>query len=193
MMYDKFFKRLIDILISLLLIIIAIPFLLVAAIGIKLSSPGPILFLQKRIGQKGNGFQIYKLRTMELDTGRKIGQTYTSDPAVFRFGKILRRLKIDELPQIFNVLRGDMSIVGPRPCLKETYVNMPKWARARFLVRPGITGLAQISGNVALTWEERWMHDVHYVEKLSLIVDFKIVIKTIAVVVAGEERFKVRL
>jgi lipopolysaccharide/colanic/teichoic acid biosynthesis glycosyltransferase len=77
--------------------------------------------------------------------------------------------------------------------LKETYVEMPKWARARFLVRPGITGLAQISGNVALTWEERWMHDVHYVEKLSLIADLKIVFKTIAVVVAGEERFKVNL
>jgi undecaprenyl phosphate N,N'-diacetylbacillosamine 1-phosphate transferase len=193
MMYLKFFKRLIDILISLLLIIVAIPFLMVAAIGIKLSSSGPILFLQKRIGQNGKEFQIYKLRTMELDPGRKIGQTYTSDPAVFRFGKILRRLKIDELPQIFNVVRGDMSIVGPRPCLKETYVEMPKWARARFLVRPGITGLAQISGNVALTWEERWMHDVHYVEKLSLIADLKIVFKTIAVVVAGEERFKVNL
>ena len=193
MMYLKFFKRSIDILISLLLIIVAIPLLMVAAIGIKLSSSGPILFLQKRIGQNGKEFLIYKLRTMELGPGRKIGQTYTSDPAVFRFGKILRRLKIDELPQIFNVARGDMSIVGPRPCLKETYVEMPKWARARFLVRPGITGLAQISGNVALTWDERWMHDVHYVENLSLIVDLKIVIKTIAVVVAGEERFKVNL
>jgi lipopolysaccharide/colanic/teichoic acid biosynthesis glycosyltransferase len=193
MMYVRFFKRLIDILISSLLIIIAIPLLLVAAIGIKLSSPGPILFLQKRIGQNGKIFQIYKLRTMELDPRREIGQTYTSDPAVFRFGKILRRLKIDELPQIFNVVSGDMSIVGPRPCLKETFVEMPKWARARFLVKPGITGLAQISGNVALTWEERWMHDVHYVEKLSLFADLKIIIKTIAVVVAGEERFKVRL
>jgi lipopolysaccharide/colanic/teichoic acid biosynthesis glycosyltransferase len=189
-MYAGFFKRIIDILVSMIFAICVAPLLLISAIGIKISSTGPIFFLQKRIGKGGNEFLIYKLRTMVLDPSRISGQTYNSDPGVFLFGKILRRLKIDELPQIFNVIRGDMSLIGPRPCLRETFSEMPEWAKRRFLVAPGITGLAQVSGNVALTWEERWIHDAYYVERLSFILDLKIIIKTIFVIIFGEEQFK---
>ena len=108
---------------------------------------------------------------------------------ITRVGGVLRRLKIDELPQLFNVVSGDMSLVGPRPCLIKTYIDMPEWARARIDVGPGITGLAQTSGNIALPWTERWKFDVRYVERLSATLDIYILLKTIFVVILGEDRF----
>ena len=108
---------------------------------------------------------------------------------ITRVGGVLRRLKIDELPQLFNVVSGDMSLVGPRPCLIKTYIDMPEWARARIDVGPGITGLAQTSGNIALPWTERWKFDVRYVERLSATLDIYILLKTIFVVILGEVRF----
>ena len=192
MTYASDGKRIIDIIFSIFIIIIALPFLLIAVFGIKISSQGPIIFMQKRVGLNGHIFKIYKLRTMHLDTNRVIAQTYNSDPSIFLFGKILRRLKIDELPQIFNVLLGDMSLIGPRPCLEKTFFQMPKWAKKRVMVRPGITGWAQINGNVSLTWDERWRHDICYVNELSLLTDIKIMIKTIAVIILGEEKFMVK-
>jgi undecaprenyl phosphate N,N'-diacetylbacillosamine 1-phosphate transferase len=192
MTYGSDGKRIIDFILSLIIVLVVLPFLLIAAFGIKISSKGPIIFIQKRIGLNGCVFEIYKLRTMHMDINREISQTYNSDPSVFVFGKILRRLKIDELPQVFNVLRGDMSWIGPRPCLEKTFSEMPEWAKKRAMVRPGITGMAQVNGNVALTWDERWQHDVRYVNELSLWTDIKIIIKSIGVVVFGEEKFMVK-
>lgn len=190
MIYRRYCKRALDIVISLLVILLAVPIFLLAAVLIKLNSPGPIFFYQERIGLSEKRFNLIKLRTMKVNPNRQLNQTTNADPEVFPVGKILRRLKIDELPQIFNVFKGDMSIVGPRPCLEQTLNEMPIWARERFSVRPGLTGVAQINGNIALTWEQRWKHDVKYVADVSLVRDLYIVLKTVLVVILGEERFK---
>lgn len=183
-------KRAFDFIFSLIAVFLILPLIAIAAVAIKLSSPGPVFFRQERVGRGGRSFSIFKLRTMTVNPDRETIQTFNSDPQVFSVGKILRRTKIDELPQIFNVLRGDMSLVGPRPCLRHTYAEMPEWAQKRAQVRPGITGLAQINGNIALSWEERWRYDVRYVETLSFFGDIKLILKTVAVVLLGEERFK---
>lgn len=190
MTYSLHIKRALDFALALLLLILAFPLILVAAIAIALNSKGSVFFTQDRVGLNGKAFKIYKLRTMSVDPRRALTQTTHSDPEVFFIGKVLRRLKIDELPQIFNVLIGDMSFVGPRPCMDATREEMPAWARRRFLVRPGMTGLAQINGNVALSWEERWRHDIHYIDNCSFLQDLVILIKTVRVVVAGEERYR---
>ena len=192
MTYAKAWKRVFDFILAMLALLFALPLILIAATGIKISSPGPVFFRQKRVGLHGVNFDIFKLRTMELNPEREIVQTYNNDPEVFPLGRILRRLKIDELPQILNVLRGDMSLVGPRPCLPQTFEAMPKWARMRTLVRPGITGMAQINGNAALTWEDRWRYDLEYVDCISFVIDIRLVIKTFAVVIFGEERFRAK-
>jgi undecaprenyl phosphate N,N'-diacetylbacillosamine 1-phosphate transferase len=192
MSYVKFWKRIVDFSLALLILAITFPLLIISAIGIKISSIGPIVFRQRRVGLHGETFQILKLRTMRLNDMRNLAQTYNNDPEVFPFGRMLRRLKLDELPQVFNVLCGDMSIVGPRPCLPQTFEEMPEWARRRSLVRPGITGMAQVNGNVALTWEERWLFDIKYVESISFFTDIRLIIKTLAVVILGEERYRVK-
>lgn len=190
MIYRNGGKRLLDLSLGLCaLALFALP-ILVAIVAVKLSSPGPAFFFQTRVGRKGQVFRIYKLRTMTVDPTRlssvQVGQ---NDPSVFAVGRFLRRFKIDEMPQIFNVVRGDMSFVGPRPCLEETRNEMPGWARRRFEVRPGITGLAQTKGNVALSWKKRWEQDIQYVNRLSFPLDVWLVLKTVLVVILGEEKF----
>lgn len=189
-MYRNGGKRLLDLSVGLsALTLFALPIAL-AIFVIKLSSPGPAFFYQTRVGRNGKPFRIYKLRTMTVDPTRRISaQVGQNDPGVFTAGRFLRRFKIDELPQIFNVVRGDMSLVGPRPCLEETRDGMPGWARRRFEVRPGITGLAQTKGNVVLSWEKRWEQDIQYLDRLSLPLDFWLVLKTVLVVILGEEKF----
>jgi lipopolysaccharide/colanic/teichoic acid biosynthesis glycosyltransferase len=172
-----------------LLLLTGIPMIL-AMFMILASSPGPVFFVQTRVGLGGKPFRILKLRTMTVDPGRVTAQTLNSDPEVLPVGKFLRHFKIDELPQIVNVLKGDMSLVGPRPCLEETRAAMPDWARRRFEVRPGLTGLAQVNGNVSLSWVERWRHDVDYVNRYSLVLDMKIIAKTVVVLLLGENRFR---
>lgn len=190
MIYRKYVKRLLDFVFALAVLAFIWPLIALAALAIKSASRGPVFFTQSRIGLRGGAFRIYKLRTMSVDSERVLRQTSQQDPEVFWVGKVLRRLKIDELPQIFNVLIGDMSIVGPRPCLQFTMQEMPEWALSRFDLRPGMTGLAQVSGNVSLSWQERWEYDVRYVEKCSFLYDCRIVLKTLLVVVFGEERFR---
>lgn len=189
-MYKSVFKRLIDILISFFALFLLSPLLLIAILSIKVSSSGPIFFSQERAGKGGRAFTVMKLRTMTVNPKRKMTQTTVSDPEVIPVGKALRRLKLDELPQLLNVLKGDMSLVGPRPCLVQTRDEMPGWAKKRFDVSPGLTGLAQVNGNIALTWEERWKYDILYVDNLTFVTDFKIILKTFLVVLLGEERFK---
>jgi undecaprenyl phosphate N,N'-diacetylbacillosamine 1-phosphate transferase len=189
MMYLNVVKRIIDILVSFLLILLATPVMLVSAVAVRLSSPGPIFFTQKRVGRNEKRFMIYKIRSMHVDPDRRPSQTRGNDRGVFLAGRLLRRLKIDEIPQLFNVLKGDMSLIGPRPCLEDTLNGMPKWARLRFLVRPGLSGLAQVNGNIELTWEERWRYDIQYVSSCSFILDVAIVLKTVLVVFIGENQF----
>lgn len=190
MIYSQFVKRLIDVLASGALLAISGVLIVVGLSLVRLSSPGPGMFRQIRVGKDGRTFTIFKLRTMTIDPNREVLQTMATDPGVLPIGRLLRRLKIDELPQLWNVFKGDMSLVGPRPCLERTRDEMPAWARRRFYVRPGLTGLAQVNGNVSLSWEERWRHDVNYVDGLSFLLDAKILVKTALVVICGEERFR---
>lgn len=190
MIYKKFIKRILDIIIATLVLLVCSPLLVLAITAIRISSPGPVFFRQKRIGMNGEIFEILKLRTMMVNPERQATQTMLTDPEIFAVGRILRRLKIDELPQIINVLFGTMSVVGPRPCLEQTFREMPVWARRRVEVRPGITGQAQINGNIALSWEERWHHDVDYVDNITVGRDIGIIFKTVFVVLFGEEKFR---
>lgn len=181
-------KRLFDFILSLCVIVTLSPLLIIVALIIKLSDGGPIFFKQKRLGKNKQVFTLYKFRSMAVDDSREVTQTYSHSDGVTKFGHIIRRLKIDELPQIYNVLAGDMSIVGPRPCLPELISEFNDDAFSRLFVRPGLTGLAQVNGNIFLSWEERWKFDKEYVEKQSFLLDFKIIYRTIYIVFAGEEK-----
>lgn len=183
-------KRLTDLIISLFLLILLSPILILCTLFIKLGDKGPIFYKQQRVGLNGCFFEILKFRSMSVNENREIGQTFNTDPEVTWIGRLMRRTKIDELPQLINVVKGDMGLVGPRPCLIITYEEMPEWAKERFKVRPGMTGLAQINGNIFLSWEERWKYDIQYVKTLSILNDIKIVFKTILVVIFGEDKFK---
>lgn len=190
MIYRRRGKRLLDVCVSFVALAFLSPLVLVGWAAVRLTSPGPGFFHQTRIGRGEKPFCVRKIRTMPLDPNRVLAQTTNKDPDVLPVGRVLRRLKIDELPQLLNVLFGDMSIIGPRPCVPATLEEMPDWARRRFELRPGLTGLAQVNGNVALTWEERWRHDVAYVDRWSFWLDMKIILKTIPVIWMGEENFR---
>jgi len=190
MTYRSTIKRWVDLVGAAIGLLAASPLLFLSAVLVKLTSPGPLMFSQERAGLNGEPFRVLKLRTMTVDHNRGQGQTTAATSDVIPVGRVLRRLKIDELPQLINVLRGDMSMVGPRPCLMQTRDEMPTWACKRFGARPGLTGLAQVNGNVALSWEERWQYDAHYVESVSLKGDVAILLKTLLVLFAGEDRFR---
>lgn len=185
-------KRTFDVFMAGVALIFSVPVLLVAVVGIKLSCPGPVLFVQERVGLNGRIFSVYKLRTMVQDPKREERQVFSGHPDVFPFGAFLRRFKIDELPQIWHVVVGDMSLVGPRPCLPQTAEEMPDWARRRFSVRPGLTGLAQVSGNIFLPWEDRWRYDVSYVHSRSFVGDLVIIGRTVLVLLFGEQIRRLR-
>jgi undecaprenyl phosphate N,N'-diacetylbacillosamine 1-phosphate transferase len=174
-------KRIFDICTSLLAIAVLSPFFVIIAIIIKVSSEGPFIFRQERAGKNGEPFTFYKFRTMKLDTdpfgpSPKAGD----DPRLTKVGKFLRECSLDELPQLFNVLKGDMSIVGPRPLYMEQMKEWDERQKKRLLVKPGITGLAQISGRGELTREEKLELDVKYVETAGFLMDIKIILTTIA-------------
>lgn len=187
-MYRRYLKRCLDIVLSFVVLLAASPFLLLVALLIKLDSQGPVFFLQRRVGLDGREFPIYKFRTMTNEKRKTVGEVYKDNAEVTRVGRVLRRLKIDELPQVLNVFLGDMSVVGPRPALPGLYENNPA-AGERLKVRPGMTGLAQVNGNIYLSWDERLVLDVEYVRECSFSLDCKIVAKTILVVFEGEEKF----
>lgn len=180
-------KRLIDLMISLVILVVLSPLLFFSVVMIKLTSDGPIFFMQERLGKDGQLFQVYKFRTMTVKVRNFDEQVESSNSEITPFGKLARRLKVDELPQLLNVLKGDMSLVGPRPCLPSLESEFNEDGSARLLVRPGLTGLAQVSGNIYLSWEERWKLDRKYVENQSLLLDFKIILRTVIVVFLGEE------
>ena len=192
MLYRMYIKRLLDIVISLMALIFLSPVLILVALMIKLDSNGPIFFIQKRLGKNMKMFNIYKFRTMVPDAVKyqKVGVEVKGDDfRITRIGKILRRFKIDELAQLINVLKGDMSIVGPRPTLPEYIDHYEEWELRRFEVRPGLTGLAQINGNIYLDRQEKSAYDIKYIEQMSFITDLKIILKTVAIILFGEDRF----
>ena len=183
-----FSKRFLDFILALSLVFVLAPLFFLVAIGIKFSSKGSVFFRQQRVGYKGRLFLILKFRTMHVDLSRSTAQTANWGDGVFAFGGFLRRFKIDELPQLVNVINGDMSFVGPRPCLPETFNTMPQWAKQRTKMRPGLTGIAQVNGNTTLSWEERWNYDVAYVKDFGFLLDLLVLLRTLSVVILGEQR-----
>lgn len=179
---NQFLKRVTDIILSLFFIILTSPIMLFAAIGVRISSPGPILFRQKRVGMHNKEFTIYKFRSMRVNAKESSGWTTDYDPRKTRFGNFIRKFSIDELPQFFNVLKGDMSIVGPRPEIPYYVEQFRKTVPLYMLkhsVRPGITGLAQIRGLRGDTSIElRIDEDINYIEHWTLLGDFKIILLT---------------
>ena len=180
---NAFIKRTMDIVGSLLLVLLTSPLMLFAAIGVKLSSPGPILFRQERVGLGKKPFYMYKFRSMRVNDQQTTGWSTNSDPRKTRFGSFIRKFSIDELPQFFNVLKGDMSLVGPRPELP-FFVNQFKESIPLYMVkhqvRPGITGWAQVNGFRGDTSiKGRIEHDLYYIENWTFLFDIKILFMTI--------------
>jgi len=180
---NSFIKRLTDIVFSILILLIFSPILLLAAIFIKLESKGGVFFLHERTGYKGKKFKLYKLRGM-VDNALEIGPgiTQENDPRLTKSGKILRRTSIDEIPNFINVLKGEMSIVGPRPEIVEITDTYTEEQKKVFDYKPGVTGISQISGRQRLTPEERVKMEIDYYSKATFWSDLKIALKTISVV-----------
>jgi len=190
---NRFFKRIVDIFIALPSVVILLPVFVVIFVAVKLTSKGPAIFKQDRTGLNGRPFIFYKFRTMRLDVD-PFGPSPKSgdDPRLTRIGRFLREHSLDELPQLFNVLIGEMSIVGPRPLYVSQIAEWDQRQKKRLLVKPGITGLAQISGRGRLTREEKLELDVKYVETASFLADIKIVIATIGQVLGREGIYEKR-
>ncbi len=184
-MYRKLFKPLFDKLLALILIILLLPVMAVVAVLIYLWDGRPIIFKQKRPGYKERIFEIYKFRTM-TDEKDENGNLLPDEKRLKGVGKAIRSLSLDELPQLFNVLKGDMSFVGPRPLLVEYLPLYNERQRKRHDVKPGITGLAQVKGRNALSWKEKFEYDIYYVENLSFWLDLKIILLTIWKVIKRE-------
>jgi lipopolysaccharide/colanic/teichoic acid biosynthesis glycosyltransferase len=174
-------KRLFDIVLSLLAVLLLLPIFVIIVMVIRLSSKGPAIFKQERAGKGGKPFMFYKFRTMKADVDLFGPSPKSSeDPRLTKVGMFLREYSLDELPQLFNVLKGDMSIVGPRPLYISQMAEWNERQKKRLLVKPGLTGLAQIQGRGELTREEKLELDVKYVETTGLLTDMKIILSTIA-------------
>ena len=172
-----------------MILILVAPLMLVAMLTIVFAEGRPVFFRQTRVGYKLQEFDLLKFRTMVVNEKRDFSQEPGGDEITL-IGSILRRLKIDELPQLINVLGGDMSLVGPRPPLPELLKDMNSIQKQRFEVYPGLTGLAQVNGNIHIGWPARFEYDVYYVENMSFLLDMKIIFKTLLVVIFGEDKFK---
>ena len=180
-------SRALDVALAALGLVLATPLLAVAIVAIRLETPGPAIYRQRRVGKDGRAFELYKLRTMvEGSDPVGIGTPVTGDdPRVTRVGTVLRRLSLDEVPNLVNVLRGEMAIVGPRPTVEAQVERYTPRQRRRLEVKPGITGWAQVNGRAALSWDERIELDVWYVEHRSARVDLGILARTLRLLVTG--------
>jgi undecaprenyl phosphate N,N'-diacetylbacillosamine 1-phosphate transferase len=188
LIYRNFFKRLLDILCSITILPVLSPFLLLIAVLIKLETPGPLFFLQDRVGKDLNEFQVYKFRTM-TDEKHEVKNMVGQSDGITTVGYYLRRFKIDEIPQLINVLKGEMSMVGPRPSINSLLEEMSQEEIRRYSVRPGMTGLAQVCGNIHLSWKDRYEYDLKYVNNVSLTNDILILLRTVLIVLKGEDKF----
>lgn len=184
-MYRKYIKRLLDFILSLLALIILSPVLLITALLVRIKLGSPVIFKQKRPGLNEKIFTLYKFRTM-TDKKDDKGNLLPDSERLTKFGKILRSTSIDELPELINILKGDMSIVGPRPLLVEYLDLYNEEQKHRHDVRPGLTGLAQVNGRNSISWEDKFKEDIRYIEKISLIEDIKIILKTVIKVLKRE-------
>ena len=180
-MYKRFVKRCLDFLLSLAALIILSPVLLLVAILVRCKLGSPILFKQKRPGLHEKIFCMYKFRTM-TDAKDADGNLLPDEVRLTKFGKLLRSTSLDELPELFNILKGDMAIVGPRPLLVQYLPRYSERQHHRHDVRPGFTGLAQVNGRNSISWQEKFEWDVKYVEQVSFLMDVKIIAKTVGVV-----------
>ena len=187
---QKIIKRLLDVLFSSILIVFISPLLLMIAILIKLTSKGSIFFKQERLGQHGQPFEIIKFRTMIMNAqfiGDGISIKSENDERITQVGHFLRRTSLDELPQLFNVFKGEMSLIGPRPPLTnypyDGLKDYPAWTLKRFNIRPGITGLAQIKKRNSISWNKRIEYDLYYIDQYSLQLDINIFFETIMLII----------
>lgn len=186
--YSLFFKRIIDVLLVLIALIFLFPVLLLVAIFIKIDTKGSIFYIKERVGKDQKLFKFYKFRTMIDKERSQYKQVFEGDSEITKVGSVLRRTKIDELPQLLNVLIGDMSIVGPRPCLPMMKHRFGENWEKRFKEKPGLSSLAAVKGSIYLTFEEKGYWDKYYVDNLSFFLDVKIILKTIRIVLIGEKK-----
>jgi lipopolysaccharide/colanic/teichoic acid biosynthesis glycosyltransferase len=208
-LFEKLVKRSIDIAVSLLVLVLGFPFLIAIALLIKITSKGPVFFAQKRIGENGRAFTLYKFRTMRegiddsvhreftenfikgrvvhssLDESGSNVYKLTNDTRVTGVGGFLRKVSLDELPQFINILKGEMTIVGPRPPLCYEYECYEDWHKLRVSVKPGLTGLWQVSGRSSVPFNEMVKLDLYYIENWTILMDLKIMLKTLPVMLAG--------
>ena len=191
-------KRIIDIIVSGAAIIVLLPLFIIVALLIKMTMPGPIFFWQYRLGKDLKRFRLYKFRSMKVDAEKekpKLSNEVNGlfkmkkDPRTTAFGRILRRTCIDELPQLINVFLGHMSLVGPRPHLRAELQNFEGWRKARFRVKPGLTGMWQVSGRHELNFDKAVLYDIYYVNHVSFMLDLKIILKTIPMIIMSKGRF----
>lgn len=194
-------KRTVDVVIAALALVVLSPVVLLTALVVKATSPGPVLFKQKRAGKDGREFDFYKFRTMEadaeahreelIDLNEVSGPVFKirDDPRMIPIGRFLRRTSIDELPQLWNVLRGDMCLVGPRPPIPDEVVEYSDWEIQRLAATPGITCIWQVSGRSELDFETWVRMDIEYIQKWSLWLDLKLLARTIPAVLSGEGAF----
>ena len=195
--FQKIFKRVFDLLLSLAALLIFFPFGLLISLLIKIDSPGPVFFTQLRVGKDSQDFLIYKFRTMVVNAEKKGAglEIEKGDSRITRMGKFLRISSLDEFPQFINILKGEMSFIGPRPTVRSQVKKYDKEQLRRLNVKPGITGLAQVSGRNSLSWPERIEKDLEYIDNYSVFLDIRIFFKTFLVVlfpkdVYGEEGTK---
>ena len=185
-------RRAVDIVVSALALALSSPLLLGAMLAIRVESPGPVIYRQRRAGREGRPFDVLKLRTM-VDGAEHIGAglaVNANDSRITRVGAFLRRSSLDELPNLLNVLRGEMTLIGPRPTLPAQVEQYTDRQRGRLAVKPGITGWAQVNGRASLPWSERIELDLYYVEHRSLSLDVRILLRTTAMVLGGSGLYK---
>lgn len=175
----KYIKRIMDLLTAVLLAIVLSPLMLLSAILIAANRDGPVLFKQKRPGKNGKIFTVYKFRTMSTKLCDKNGRELSDFERMTKIGRILRKTSVDELPQLFNIIKGDMSFIGPRPLLIEYLELYSTEQMRRHDVLPGISGWAQVNGRNTLTWDEKFSYDIYYVDHYGFLMDMKIFFKTI--------------
>jgi lipopolysaccharide/colanic/teichoic acid biosynthesis glycosyltransferase len=185
-------RRALDIVVSATVLVLSSPALLLAAVAIRLESRGPVVYRQRRVGLEGRPFDVLKLRTM-VDGAEHIGAGLAvdeNDSRITRVGALLRRTSLDELPNLVNVLRGEMSLIGPRPTLPAQVEQYSERQRGRLALRPGITGWAQVNGRASLPWSQRIELDLYYVEHRSAALDLRILWRTLAMVLGGSGLYK---